>query len=97
MCPSRWTVRADALAAFIENYIELMDLWDWFLQATSDTKMKDRLQGVKAVMSIFQFLFSCLLGKIVLKQADNLSKTSQNPSISAAQGQEIAHLVIETL
>ena len=34
-----------------------MDLWDLSLQATSDTEMKVRLQGVKAVMSIFQFLF----------------------------------------
>ena len=34
-----------------------MDLWDLSLQATSDTEMKIRLQGVKAVMSIFQFLF----------------------------------------
>ena len=58
--------------------------------------MKARLQGVNAVMSTFQFLFSCSLGKIILKQTDNLSKTLQNPSISPAQGQEIAHLVIET-
>ena len=74
-----------------------MDLWDWSLQATSDTEMKARLQGVKAVMSTSQFLFSCSLGKITFKQADNLNKTLQYPSISAAQGQEIAHLEIETL
>ena len=36
-------------------------------------------------------------GKIILKQTDNLSKTLQNSSIPAAQGQEIAYLVIETL
>ena len=40
LCPTRWTVRRDALAAFIENYTELMDLWDWSLQATSGTEMK---------------------------------------------------------
>ena len=34
---------------------------------------------------------------MILKQKDNLSKTLKNLSISAAQGQEIAHLVIETL
>ena len=34
LCPFGWTVRGDALAAFIDNYIELMDLWDWSLQAT---------------------------------------------------------------
>ena len=26
LCPTRWTVRGDALAAFIDNYTELMDL-----------------------------------------------------------------------
>ena len=40
--------RGDALAAFIANYTALMDLWDWSLQATSDTEMKVRIQGVKA-------------------------------------------------
>ena len=58
------------------------------------TQMKARLQDVKAVMSTFHFLFRCSLSKIILKQAHNLSKTLQNPLIS---GQEIAHLVIETL
>ena len=34
LCPNRWPVRGNALAAFIDTYIELMDLWDWSLQAT---------------------------------------------------------------
>ena len=47
-------------------------------------------------MWTFHFLFSCSLGKIILKQTDNLSKTLQNLSISAAtQRQQIAHLVTE--
>ena len=50
LCPTRWTIRGDALAAFIDNYTELMDLWDWSLQATSDAVMNARLKGVKAVM-----------------------------------------------
>ena len=28
LCPTRWTVLGDALAAFIDNYTELKDLWD---------------------------------------------------------------------
>ena len=59
--------------------------------------MKARLQGAKAVMSTFQFLFSCSLGKIISKQTDNSSRTLKNSSISAAQGQGIAHPVIKTL
>ena len=52
---------------------------------------------IKAVMSTFQFLSNYSFGKIILKQADNLSKTLQNQSISTGQGQEIAHLFIEML
>ena len=57
--------------------------------------MKAKLQNVKAVMSTLQLLFNRTLGKTLLKQTDSLSKTLQNPSISAAQGQQIVHL--ETL
>ena len=79
--PSRWTVvYGDVFAAFIDNYTKLMDLWDWSLQATSDTEL-------------FQLLFGYSLGKIILKQTDNLSKISPKTSISAAQGREIGHLV----
>ena len=85
MCPTRSTVLGDALATFIENCPELMDLWAWSLQATTDTEMKAKLQSVKAVTSTLQFLFSWSLGKIILKQAINLSKTLQNPSISVTQ------------
>ena len=48
-------------------------------------------------MSTFQFLFSYSRGKIIIKQADNLGKILQNPSVSAAQGHEIAHLLIVPL
>ena len=60
-----WTLRGDVLAAFIDDYIESMDFWS--LQATSDTGMKARLQGVKDIMTTFQFLFSGSLGKIIFR------------------------------
>ena len=63
----------------------------------SDTEMKNRLQSVKVVMSTFQFLLSCSLVEMIFKQTDHLRKTLQNWSIPAAQGQELAHLVIEIL
>ena len=48
-------------------------------------------------MWTFQYLLRWSFGEIILKQNDNLSKTLKNLSISAAQVQEIAHVVIETL
>ena len=57
-----------------------MDLWDWSLQKAGHNVL------IKAVMSTFHFLFNYFLGKIILKQADNLSKTLKSQSVSAAQG-----------
>ena len=59
--------------------------------------MKGRIIGARSNMQNFNFLFGSLLGKIILKQTDNLSKTLQNPHLSAAEGQEIAEDVIITL
>ena len=87
MCPTRWKVSGDALAVFIDNFTELMDLWDMRQVSPSYTEMKARSQVVKTVIWTFQFLFSSSLGKITLKQADTLGKTLQNLSISATQGQ----------
>ena len=50
LCPSGWIVRSDTLAAFTDNYTKSMNLWCWSPQATSDTEMKARLQGVEAVI-----------------------------------------------
>ena len=72
--PTRWTVN------------KLIDSRDCCLQATCETEMKAKAQGVKVVMSSFQFLFSCFLYKMILKETDNLSKTLQNATVAAALG-----------
>ena len=46
-CPTRWTVRGEALAAVINNRAELMELWDWSLTLTKDAEMKARIRRVK--------------------------------------------------
>ena len=48
-------------------------------------------------MTTFDFLFGCLLGKFILKQTINLSKTLQSSKLSAAEGQESCEDVITTL
>ena len=85
------------MEAIGENHGELMDLWHWSLQKVKDPEMKGRIIGTKSSMNIFSFLFGCLLGKTLLKQTDNLSRTLQNPTLSAAEEQEIAQDVIMTM
>ena len=42
--PTRLIVCSDALAAFMANYTELMELWDLSLWATSDIEMRVQLR-----------------------------------------------------
>ena len=42
------------------------------------------------MMFKFDVLFGCVIGKTLLNQTDNLSKTLQNPKLSALEGQTIA-------
>ena len=59
--------------------------------------MKARIIGVSTVMKKISFYFGCCLGGCLLRQTDNLSKTLQDPRLSAAEGQAVAAKVLETL
>ncbi|XP_066914540.1 zinc finger MYM-type protein 1-like [Clytia hemisphaerica] len=97
LCPTRWTVRGEALEAIVENHEELKELWKWSLEHVKVTEMRGRIIGVQSKMDTFDFLFGCLLGKTILKQTDNLSKTLQDPKLSAAEGQEACKDVVTAL
>lgn len=48
-------------------------------------------------MFTFEYLFGNVLGEILLKHADNLSRTLQDKAMSAAEGQEIARMTVDTM
>ena len=48
-------------------------------------------------MKTFTYLFGSMLGKLVLKRTDNLSRTLQHVSMSAAEGQEVTSMTVATL
>lgn len=93
-CPTRWTVRGATLSSIIENHQELMELWKQSISTTSDTEMKARMIGAQTAMGKFSFLFGCLLGKKVLMQTDNLSRTLQSPELSAAEAHQVTKAVL---
>ena len=84
LCPTRWTVRAASLQSVIENYEVFQVFWDEARDITSDSENRARITGVKAQMEKFEFLFGLCLGECILRHTDNLSKTLQSPSLSAA-------------
>ena len=53
--------------------------------------------GIKSQMETFQYYFGVCLGECVLRHADNLSRTLQSSSMSAAGSQKIAAFTVKTL
>ena len=98
MCPTRWTVRADAIDSILSNYNFLQDVWEESLsEPSSDPTLKSRINGISSYMKKFDFFFGVHLAKLLLCHSDNLSKTLQKGDITASEGQELARMVVTTL
>ena len=98
-CHTRWTVRGDAIESILVNYNSLGILWEECLQSPTrlDPDVKARIIGVQSQMSTFNLLFGLKLCERILKMTDNLSKTLQKSTLSAANAQHIASLTVTTL
>ena len=97
LCPTRWTIRADAHSAIISNYSVLQSTWKTALDVARDTDSKARIHRASSQMQTFDYFFDVLLGELVLRHSDNLSRTLQHKSFSAAEGQHVAAMVVHTL
>ena len=53
-CPTRWTVRGDAIACIIENYKILKQLWDESLESKLEPDIKGRIIGVKVAQGDYK-------------------------------------------
>ena len=97
LCPTRWTVRADSMNSIIRNYAVLQELWERSAELVRDTETIARIRGVSAQMHSFDYFCGLLLGEMLLRHCDNLSKALQSSSLSAAEGQAIADMTKKTL
>ena len=97
LCPTRWTVRADALKSVLDNYSVLLELWQVAYDESRDTEIRARIQGIAAQMGTFEYYFASSLAEMILRHTDNLSKTLQQKDMSAAEGQGAVRDVRRTL
>ena len=97
LCPTRWTVRAEALASISENYQALQSTWEAAKQATKDGEMRARITGVAFQMERFDFFFGIELGRKCLSMVDNLSRAPQSATMSACEGQAIVKRTVQSL
>ena len=59
--------------------------------------MKARIHGVTYQLNTFRYWYGLMLGELLLKHADNVSRTLQHKSLSAADGQRVASMIVEIL
>ena len=60
-------------------------------------RIEKKRKGVAAQMTKFDFFFGVLLGLLILKHTDNLSKTLQGTNVSAAEEQKLMQMTVATL
>ena len=97
LCPTRWTVHADSMESVISNYAVLQAMWDDAADIVRDTDTKARIRGVAAQMDSFEYFFGLVLGEMLLRHTDNLSRSLQNKKCSAAEGQTVAQMTVKTI
>ena len=59
LCPTRLTVRADALQCILDNYEVLQELWFECQDFVKDTEMKAQVCGVENEELLFGGVFPC--------------------------------------
>ena len=97
LCPTRWTVKAEALKSIVDNFEVLQHLWEESLEYVKESEMRARILGVSDRMVKFDFFFGAILGETVLSHSDNLSRTLQKGDISASEGQGVAEMTVTCL
>lgn len=96
-CPTRWTVRAEALQSLFNNYEVLQNVWIDSLDAATNTEMKARIQGVALQMKTFDYFHGVFLENLIFQHSDNVSRTVQKADMSAVVRQEVASMTVQTL
>ena len=96
-CPTQWTVCGDSITSILDNHSALMQLWDECLETRMEPDIKGRIVGIQAQMVQFHRLFGLKLCERVLKVTDNLSRTLQLQSLSAAEVHQLAQMTCTTL
>ena len=56
LCPTRWTVKANALASIMSNFETLKLTWEKAVNVVQDTETIVRIHGVSILMSNFNYL-----------------------------------------
>ena len=94
LCPTRCTARSNSLASILCNFETLQSTRDEAIRVANDTETKAQIQSVAIQMKMFNYIFGSMFGELILQHSDNLSSTLQHKYLSAAEGQQVAHMTV---
>ena len=94
LCPTRWIA---SLQSVLDSYEVLLGVGEEFKNSQIDSEMKAKIIGIETQILTFNFLLGISLGTLILQHSDNLSKSLQHDTITAAEGQPMAKLTIDVL
>ena len=84
------------MQSIIKNYKVLQEMWEQAADIARDTKTIARIQGVASQMKTFKYFFGLVFDEMLLRHADNLSRTLQKPYL-ASEEQSITDMTQRTL
>ena len=88
---------ADSLQCILSNNEVLHLLWEDSLGVVKEAEMISRIVGVSTSMKSFDFFFGVVLGEMLFWHSDNWSQILQSSHLSAAEGQIVAAMIMQTL
>ena len=88
-------VGSASLQSVLDNYAVLPAVWDEAQTWKLDREIRAHIIGVATQIRSFDFLFGVSVGNLLLHHTDNLSKSLQQATLSAAEGQKLAKLTLE--
>ena len=89
LCPTRWTVRTDALDSIIKNYEVVCAELEKIGEEANDEPSR-KAAGLLALMDNFQTFFGLKLSFLVFSAMEQLSRTLQNSDINAQEARSAA-------
>ena len=95
LCPTRWTVRAGALQAILNNYECLKETFEISSQGSDECSR--RANGALALMERFSTYFSVKLSILIFSITEQMSTTLQKKQTSVQDGYHVAEVTIRAL
>ena len=95
LCPTRWTVRAEALSSIVDNYEVLLDTMEEVRSNPGSSDVTSKASGILNILLRFSTLFSLTFGAEVFSVTDFIATKLQAKDMDARTAQNLFEICIK--